>query len=307
MRSFSVGDEAVALPAGASALSRRTDVRCRGRHLFSLSQGPFRALPLSRVHPLRRARHLREPVDHPHHNSVWIAADRVVAELPFAGGDSEPGTYNFYVNDTFQGRAPGRIEAVGLEHEEREGRLRLRQRLQWRGPREWGAPGGRVVATEERLIDVRPLDSGNVIDLRSRLTPAEWNLEIGPTRHAWFGARLAEGLRPSHGGQVTDSDGRRGPEAVSGTVSDWVDCSGPAGGGRTAGVALMPHGDTNGHPLVHHRMGHHDREPLRRRGPGREARRRVLIRPAPGRPRRRRRGRGPAGTPPANEGGGGGR
>ena len=43
MRSFSVGDEAVALPAGASALSRRTDVRCRDRHLFSLSQGPFRA------------------------------------------------------------------------------------------------------------------------------------------------------------------------------------------------------------------------------------------------------------------------
>ena len=47
---------------------------------------------------------------------------------------------------------------------------------------------------------------------------------------------------------MTDSEGRRGPEAVSGTVSDWVDCSGPAGGGRTAGVALMPHGDTTGHP-----------------------------------------------------------
>ena len=150
MRSFSVGDEAVALPAGASALSRRTDVRCRDRHLFSLSQGPFRAYLYPVYTPSGVPVTSESPVDHPHHNSVWIAADRVVAELPFAGGDSEPGTYNFYVNDTFQGRAPGRIEAVGLEHEEREGRLRLWQRLLWRGPREWGAPGGRVVATEER-------------------------------------------------------------------------------------------------------------------------------------------------------------
>ena len=249
MSPFSVGDEAVALPAGASALSRRTDVRCRGRHLFSLSQGPFRAYLYPVYTPSGVPVTSESPVDHPHHNSVWIAADRVVAELPFAGGEGEPGTYNFYVNDTFQGRAPGRIEAVGLEHEERgEGRLRLTQRLRWRGPREWGAPEGRVLAAEERVLDVRPLDGANVLDLRSRLSPTEWNLEIGPTRHAWFGVRLAEGLRPSHGGQVTDAEGRRGPEAVSGTVSAWVDCSGPAGAGRTAGVALLPHGDTGGHP-----------------------------------------------------------
>ena len=249
MSSFSVGEEAVALPAGASALSRRTDVRFGSRHLFSLSQGPCRAYLYPVYTPAGVPVTSESPVDHPHHNSVWIAADRVVAELPFAGGDSEPGTYNFYVNDTFHGRAPGRIEAVGLEHEERGGgRLRLIQRLRWRGPREWGAPEGRILAAEERVIDVRPLDEANVIDVRSRLSPTEWDLRIGPTRHAWFGVRLAEGLRPSHGGQVTDAKGRHGPAAVSGRVSDWVDCSGPAGGGRTAGVALMPHRDTAGHP-----------------------------------------------------------
>ena len=82
MSSFAVGDEAVALPAGASALSRRTDVRCRGRHLFSLSQGPFRAYLYPVYTPSGVPVTSESPVDHPHHNSVWIAADRAWRSCP---------------------------------------------------------------------------------------------------------------------------------------------------------------------------------------------------------------------------------
>jgi hypothetical protein len=245
---FRVGDEAVDLPAGAFAHSRRTDVTYCDRHLCSLSQGPFRAYLFPMYTPAGVAVTSESPVDHPHHNSVWIAADRVQAQLPLHGGDSEPGTYNFYVNDTFQGRAPGRIVSVDLQHDERGvSHLRLTQQLEWRGPREWGAPEGRVVATEARIIDLRVEEDANVIDLRSELRPTEWDLEIGPTRHAWFGVRMTETLRPSHGARLTDAAGNERPEAISGTVSDWVDCSGTAGGGRVAGVALMPHADTAGH------------------------------------------------------------
>lgn len=246
---FRVDDEVVGLPAGAFAHGRRTDVRHADRHLFSLSQGPWRACLYPVYTPAGIAVTSESPVDHPHHNSVWIAADRVTARLPYAGGDPEPAAYNFFVNDTFQGRAPGRIVAVGLEPAEGTAtHLRLVQRLEWRGPREWGAPEGRVVVREVRRLDVRVDGDAYAIDLRTALAPTAWDLTLGPTRHALFGVRVVESLRQSHGGAVTDSAGARGAAAIAGTVSAWVDVSGPVGAGRTAGIALMPHPDTAGHP-----------------------------------------------------------
>ena len=52
------------------------------------------------------------PADHPHHNAFWIAADHVHCQMPAADNRIEEYTYNFYNDDTFQGRAPGRIVAV---------------------------------------------------------------------------------------------------------------------------------------------------------------------------------------------------
>ena len=61
---------------------------------------------------------------------------------------------------------------------------------------------------ERRVIEVRLARGAHVIDLRSELSP-EWNLRIGPTRHAYFGLRVGESLRPSHGGRLTDAAGGR--------------------------------------------------------------------------------------------------
>ena len=61
-----------------------------------------------------------------------------------------------------------------------------------------------------------PEPGANVIDIRTRISPTQWALRIGPTRHAFFTVRLADGLRVVDGGSVVDSEGRSGGAAISG-------------------------------------------------------------------------------------------
>jgi hypothetical protein len=167
---------------------------------------------------------------------VTIGADHVNCYLPYSDTELEEANYSFYVNYTFQGRAPGRIICVSLDAQEFDvDHLRIVQRLQWQGPEEWGAPGRRTIAEETRTIEVHPGDKANIVDIRSELRPTQWEIRIGPTRHAYLTVRMAEGLRVLDGGTVVDSAGRQGSDAISGGQADWVDAS----GGSRAGVAVL--------------------------------------------------------------------
>jgi hypothetical protein len=175
--------------------------------------------------------------------------DRVRCALPYAQGEVEEAVYNFYVNETFQGRAPGRIEALTTTWQPAEsGRLQIDQELAWRGPGEWGAAPGRVVLKEARRWEITPGEQMHVIDLRSRLAAATWDIVLGPTRHAYFGVRLADPLRVSAGGWLFDAAGKQGGAAISGTTSSWVAAGGKVGGGRQVAVMLFPHPNVAGHP-----------------------------------------------------------
>ncbi|HEX7007057.1 MAG TPA: DUF6807 family protein [Alphaproteobacteria bacterium] len=245
---FAVEVDPIPLPRGASAKARRLYVRCQGRTLFGLSQGQFRAYLFPVYTPAGHAVTTESPIDHPHHNSLWIGADHVHAHMPYGTGERvEEATYNFYVNETFQGRAPGRIAALDLAAEAVGSALRMAQTLEWRGPSEWGAPEGRVLAHERRTILVRPGERAHVIDILSDWQPTDWDMSVGPCRHAWFTLRVAEALREAGGG-LLGADGRRGAEALDGAVLPWIDFSGPAAGGARAGIALIPHRSTAGHP-----------------------------------------------------------
>ena len=50
---------------------------------------------------------------------------------------------------------------------------------------------------------------------------------------------MAEALRATSGGRLTNSAGRSSSEAISGERADWVDCSGTIVAGKRAGVALF--------------------------------------------------------------------
>ncbi len=117
---------------------------------------------------------------------------------------------------------------------------RIVQTIEWRGPSEWAAPDGRLAARELRTLDIAKDESVFVIDVRSQLSAADWDLSLGPTRHAYFNVRVAESMAVTSGGMVQDDRGREGGAAVSGSGARWVDYSGPVGGGNQAGIAVFP-------------------------------------------------------------------
>jgi hypothetical protein len=238
---FTLTDDSIALPKGAWARTHRRTLRRDGCPVLALTQGRWRSYVYPLFTPAGHAVTSEAPADHPHHNSLWIAADHVHCRMPVAAGGLEEYTYNFYVDEVFQGRAPGRIVETGLQAAAvPDDSLLITQALEWRGPIEWAAPEGRVAARETRTLRVRTAPSMHVIDVESRLARADWDLSLGPTRHAYFNVRVADSMIVAHGGSVRDDAGRTGGEAITGTSSRWVDFSGPVGDHRTAGIAVFP-------------------------------------------------------------------
>lgn len=246
---FEVVSDQVDLPRGAFARGHRLNIRWRGRPIGALSQGPFRAYLFPLYTPGGYPITTESPLDHPHHNSLWMAMDRVRCALPFAQDEVEEAVYNFYVNETFQGRAPGRIEVSQTTWRvPAPGRLQIDQEVAWRGPCEWGAAQGRVVLVETRRWEIAPGEHTHIIDVHSRLSATTWDVVLGPTRHAYFGLRLADALRVTAGGWLFDANGNRGGANIAGTTSAWVAAGGDVGAGQQAAVMLFPYPNAAGHP-----------------------------------------------------------
>jgi hypothetical protein len=231
---FALRSEDIDLPLGASAASTRMLVMWNDRPVFGLTQGAFRTYLFPVYSPAGFALTSESPSDHPHHHSIWVGADHVNLHVP-AEHRTEVYSYNFYVNDVFQGRAPGRIVQTQLEAQEDGDAMLLTQRLQWLGPREWGAPEGRHVLDETRLTRVRHMADCRafLLTIRSELSAVGHPVSIGPTRHAWFNARIGPGMAPLHGGQIR-SAAASAPQAAPA----WQVSTGAVGGGHVAGVAL---------------------------------------------------------------------
>ena len=269
MTSFEVQAELVDLPRGAFHKTPRTYVTWDGRPVLGLSQNDHRAYLFPVCTPAGVAVTSESPTDHPHHNSVWVGADHVTALLPFGENRFEEASYSFYINQTFQGRAAGRIVAGSLEHHAAaDDQLQLEQDIDWIGPAEWGAPDGRTIAREQRTTSIRHVDGGSddraafVIDVTSQLAPTEWTLRIGPPRHAWFGIRLVEPLRPSLGGQLADPTGPLGVADIVGQPGPWVQASAEVVAGHTAGVVVVRDPETARMPWSLHEWGTIDVNPL---------------------------------------------
>ena len=51
---------------------------------------------------------------------------------------------------------------------------------------------------------------------------------------------MADGLRAIDAATVVDSEGKTGVDQVDGHVADWVDCTGSAAHGQSAGLSVIP-------------------------------------------------------------------
>ena len=250
MSDFAFESDAIALPKGAWAKTHRHRLRWRERTVLALTQGDFRAYAYPLCTPAGFCVTSEAPADHPHHASMWIASDHVHAMMPAANGTTEEYTYNFYVDETFQGRAPGRILQTGVAGRARDGdRFEIVQELEWRGPAEWAADAGRRIAHETRTLTISAADTRYRIDVSSRLSGGDFAMKLGPTRHAYFNVRAADSMIVANGGTLADDKGRSGGAAVSGEGARWVDFSGPVGGGHIAGMTVIPHGATGREPF----------------------------------------------------------
>ena len=116
----------------------------------------------------------------------------------------------------------------------------IEQGLEWRGPIEWAAPQGRLVLREQRRTTVRVYDDCMLIDMACEVSAAAHDVAIGPTRHAWFNFRVAPSMCVDEGGLLLDDRGHAGCAEGIAAHAAWVACSGPTGGGRSAGIALAP-------------------------------------------------------------------
>ena len=238
---FSLTDDSIALPKGAWARTHRRTLRMDDKPILAFTQGRQRSYIYPLFSPAGYPVTTECPADHPHHNSFWIAADHVHCRMPVAHGGTEDYTYNFYVDETFQGRAPGQIVETNIQARVvSDNAVQVTQSLEWRGPIEWAAPAGRIAARESRTTLITNHPDMFVLDLESRLKSDQWDFTLGPTRHAYFNVRVADSMIVQFGGVVQDDAGRVGGEAITGTKSRWVDFSGPVGGGRTAGLAVFP-------------------------------------------------------------------
>ena len=234
---FTFERDALALPPGATARTARTVLAHDGQPVLAFTQGPYRPCLHPVFTPAGYPVTAERPADHPHHAGVWIAAERVTWRA--AGGPDEAHTYNFYVDEVFQGRAPGHIVERSVEFGQEAGTACVAQVLEWRGPGEWGAPEGRAILSERRTTRVTRGGAQTVIDVVSALRAAHGTVTIGPTRHAWFNVRVADRMSLGGAGTIVDSRGRRGGEAVSGEGAEWVQYAGPVGGGAEASVTVL--------------------------------------------------------------------
>jgi hypothetical protein len=239
---FSFQSDLITLPKGAWAKTHRHRLRWRNRTVLALTQGCFSSYVYPLCTPAGFCVTSEAPADHPHHVSLWIASDHVHTMMPAANSTVEEYTYNFYLNETFQGRAPGRILQVSVAGRALDAdRFEIVQELEWRGPVEWAAAGGRLIAREKRTITITAGERRHRLDVASRLSGGDFAMKLGPTRHAYFNVRAADSMSVANGGMIVDDRGCSGGNAVSGEGARWIDFCGPVGGGHVAGMTVIPH------------------------------------------------------------------
>ena len=71
---------------------------------------------------------------------------------------------------------------------------------------------------------------------------------IGPTKHSYYGVRLADRLHVTHNGVIKDSEGRTNEAEIFDQSADWVDAHGPLAFDRIAGVGVLPDASFDGAP-----------------------------------------------------------
>jgi len=179
-----------------------------------------------------RMGHPHDPVTHRYHFSVWVAHHDVNgtdfwSDAPNVGKQR-------HRNILALGDGPKSCAAtVGID---------------------WVAPDERRVLSEERTIRLTDLpDLERLIDFRLRLSPVEGSVTFGPTPFGLLAVRVAKTMCVADGGgQILNSEGALGEEAIFWKAATWCDYSGPVAPGIWNGIAFFSHPSNANHPPKWH-------------------------------------------------------
>lgn len=188
-------------------------------------------------HCLTRMGHPRDPFGHSHHNSVWIAHQKV------AGVD-------FWADRLPGGAEPGRIVHQRFE------RFEDGDQSAWLlAVNHWIGGDGRCLLVERRRIEAMAPSESNwllLIDLQFE-SPGGATVEIEQNPFGVIGVRMAKTIGVTDGGgRILNSEGQRNEPEVFRKPAKWCDYSGPLTNRLSGGIALFDHPQNPNHPTAFH-------------------------------------------------------
>lgn len=160
----------------------------------------------------------------------------------------------------------GHRDVAGVNFwEERGGSQQIRQE-QWVHYHDGDDEAGMVVSLgwfdahsvrllrQELIAVLRPLDKGESwLELQMSFAPVMESLKLGKTNFGFMGLRVAKSLSVHYGGgQLGNSEGGNGEQAIFARLATWVDYSGPASAAANEGVTWFDHPSNPRHPTPWH-------------------------------------------------------
>ena len=171
--------------------------------------------------------------NHDHHQSVWFAHNDVSG-------------CTFWANNPGSGRIR---QKDWLCYEESDEHALMAVSLGW-----YDGKTQREVLDHTLIAIHRPGEGGeHTLELQSTFKAPAQPVQLGKTNFGFLAVRVAKSLSIHFGGgQLTDSEGRVGEEAIFGKQAVWMDYSGPVADGITEGITFHDHPANPRHPARWH-------------------------------------------------------
>jgi hypothetical protein len=145
--------------------------------------------------------------DHDHHRSIWFAHEKVLG-------------INFWSDNT-----PARVrQKHWLAYQDGDDAAVMAVALGW-----YDGHDPKELLTQELIASVKAAGEGELlVELQSTFTPIAASLELGQTNFGFLAVRVAKSISKFFGGgELRNSEGATGEQAIFGKQARWMDYSGP--------------------------------------------------------------------------------
>lgn len=227
----------------------------RGQLLGAYSANRLRAYVFPLYTPAGVLVLQESPVDHPHHQGIWVGLNIDGYDLWNAGSGEVP-RHRQESLTTFRDAAPSLTSTSAL----------FAHRIRW------ASADGEELVLEDRVVQFSGGDEYTLVRWRSEFSHPTRPVSIEQTKEAGIGVRVPPHWETIFGGRIRDATGAEGETACFDSNSPWLNVEGPAGHGATAGVVLLPAPQSEHCPWFTRDYGVHTYNPARHHpialGPG---------------------------------------